>query len=389
MTGTLAAGSAPMQTAPAGIGASIDAHRAHPEVDLERHSRNRQIELATSLKGRRAIYLDLKFWIGIRDAQAAGPTAHPYSALLVSLREAVADGRAFCPISDSCFLEVFKQTDADTRRRTAALIDELSLGVTIISFDLRIGTEIAHLLHATLTPEQVYPLDHLVWTKLSYALDYFSPPVGMFDEQTGRAIGKAFFDHIWTIPLVEIEQHIGDAMSTKDPGHHERLAHTLNQGIAEHAPGLRSFKQVYEHELVGVMDLYAGRAADILCNMAPPSLGPRPAKHTDQYKAIERQCLSLLVGAMSSGKGKATLRTLHINTSIHAAVRWNKGQKFKANDFFDMQHAAAAVGYCDAFFTERSLANVLTRSDLALDKLYDCAVVFTPEAALQYVQAKV
>ena len=68
MTGTLAAGSAPMQTAPAGIGASIDAHRAHPEVDLERHSRNRQIDLATSLKGRRAIYLDLKFWIGIRDA---------------------------------------------------------------------------------------------------------------------------------------------------------------------------------------------------------------------------------------------------------------------------------------------------------------------------------
>ncbi len=286
MTSTLAAGSAPMRSAPAGIGASIDAHRAHPEVDLERHSRNRQIELATSLKGRRAIYLDLKFWIGIRDAQAAGPTPHPYSTLLASLREAAADGRAFCPISDSCFLEVFKQSDASTRRRTSALIDELSLGVTIISFDLRIGTEIAHLLHAALTPEEVYPLDHLVWTKLSYALDYFSPPVGMFDEHTGRAIEKAFFDHMWTIPLVEIEQHIGDAMSTKDPGHHERLAHTLNQGIAEHAPGIKSFKQAYEHELVGVMDLYAGRAAEILCNMAPPSLGPRPAKHTDQYKAI-------------------------------------------------------------------------------------------------------
>lgn len=51
-----------------------------------------------------------------------------------------------------------------------------------------------------------------------------------------------------------------------------------------------------------------------------------------------------------------------------------------------MQHAAAAVGYCDAFFTERSLANVLTRSDLAFDKLYECTVVSAPEAALQYVQ---
>ncbi len=370
------------------VAASIDAHRAHPEVDLRRHARNRQIELAKSLQGRRAIYLDLKFWIGLRDAEAtSGHTPHPYSDLLAALRRTVTEHRAFCPISDSCFLEVFKQSDSATRRKTAALIDELSLGVTIIPFELRVGTEIAHLLHTARTPEQVFPLDQLVWTKLSYALDYFSPPVGMFDKHTARAIEKAFFDHMWTIPLVEIEQHIGDAMSTKDPVHHERLAHTLNQDVAKHAPEIKSFKQVYEHELVGVMDLYASHAVDILCDMAPPSMGPPPAKDTGEYKNIERHCLSLLIAAMETNRGKATLRTLHIETIIHAAVRWNKGQKFKANDFFDHQHAAAAVGYCDAFFTERSLANMLTRSDLGLDKLYDCAVVSNPEAALQYVRS--
>lgn len=370
------------------VAASIDAHRAHPEVDLRRHARNRQIELAKSLQGRRAIYLDLKFWIGLRDAEAtSGHTPHPYSDLLAALRRTVTEHRVFCPISDSCFLEVFKQSDSAARRKTAALIDELSLGVTNIPFELRVGTEIAHLLHAARTPEQVFPLDQLVWTKLSYALDYFSPPVGMFDKHTARAIEKAFFDHMWTIPLVEIEEHIGDAMSTKDPVHHERLAHTLNQDVAQHAPEIKSFKQVYEHELVGVMDLYASHAVDILCDMAPPSMGPPPAKDTGEYKNIERHCLSLLIAAMETNRGKATLRTLHIETIIHAAVRWNKGQKFKANDFFDHQHAAAAVGYCDAFFTERSLANMLTRSDLGLDKLYDCAVVSNPEAALQYVRS--
>lgn len=369
------------------VAASIDAHRAHPEVDLRRHSRNRQIELARSLQARRAIYLDLKFWIGLRDAEATNHAPHPYRDLLAALRQTVAEGHAFCPISDSCFLEVFKQSDPATRRKTAALIDELSLGVTIIPFELRVGTEIAHLLHAARTPERAHPLDQLVWTKLSYTLDYFSPPVGMFDKHIGRAIEKAFFDHMWTIPLVEIEQCIGDAMSTKDPGHHERLARTLNQGVAEHASDIKSFKQAYEHELIGVMDLYAGRAVDILCDIAPPAMGPRPAEDTDEYRNIERHCLGLLVAAMGTDRGKATLRTLHIEASIHAAVRWNKGQKFKANDFFDHQHAAAAVGYCDAFFTERSLANVLSRSDLALDKLYNCTVVSTPEAALLHIQA--
>lgn len=371
------------------VGAFIDAHRAHPEIDLQKHCRNRQIELATSLQGRRAIYLDLKFWIGMRDARAAGSTPHPYSALLASLREAVANGRAFCPISDSCFLEVFKQSDPDTRQRTATLIDELSLGVTIIPFDLRVGTEIAHLLHAANTPEKVFPLDRLVWTKLSYVLGYHGPSFAMFDEDTSRAMEKAFFDHMWAIPLAEMDRLIGDAAPATDADHHERLARTLNQDIAKHASKMKNFKQVYEHELVGVMDLYAGRAADILCDMALPFVGPCPGKHTDEYKTIERHCLGLMVRAMNSDQGKATLRTLHIATSIHAAVRWNKEQKLKANDFFDFQHAAAAVGYCDAFFTERSLATVLTRRDLALDKLYGCAVEFSPEAALQYVQARI
>lgn len=378
---------APMPPEPAVIAAAIDSHRASPEVGIKRHSRNKQVELASSLLERRAIYLDLKFWIGLRDADAAGSTPHPYGDLLTSLRQGVSNGRVFCPISDSCFLEVFKQSDPSTRRKTAELIDELSLGVAVIPFDLRIGTEIAHLLHAALTPDQVIPLDQLVWTKLSYILGSPNPPVSMFDEHTGRAIEKAFFDHMWAIPLIEMDRLLGDAMSAEDRGHHEQLARTLTQGIGEHATKLKSFKQAYEHELVGVMDLYAGRAADILCDMAPHSMGPRPPKDADEYRDIERHCLGLLVAAMKTPTGKATLRTLHINTCMHAAVRWNKGQKLKANDFSDFQHAAAAVGYCDAFFTEHSLCSVLTRSDLALDMLYGCTVESTPEAALQYVRS--
>lgn len=366
--------------------ASIDAHRASPEIDFKRHIRNRQIELANSLRERRAIYLDIKFWISLREADTAGANC-PYGELLQALRQAVSTGRAFCPISDSSFLEVFKQSDPVTRRKTAELIDELSLGVTIIPFDLRVGTEISHLLHAARTPNQVFALDELVWTKLSNVLGYYNPPVRMFDAATGRAVEKAFFDHMWTTPLVEMERLIGGSMSQGDQKHHARLADKLTQSIQEQAAGLKSFDQAYEHELVGVLDLYAGHAANTLCDMAPPWLGSRPERESDEYRDIERHCLSLLVGAMRTERGKATLRTLHIETCMHAAVRWNKGQKFKANDFFDYQHAAAAVGYCDAFFTERSLCSVLTRSDLALDKRYRCTVVSTPETALEYVNA--
>src|SRR6266436_4161094 len=63
------------------------------------------------------------------------------------------------------------------------------------------------------------------------------------------------------------------------------------------------------------------------------------------------------------------LRTLHIHASLHASVRWNKSRKLKPNDILDFHHAAAALAYCDAFFTERSVRNIATQHHIALDKL--------------------
>lgn len=368
------------------IGASIDFHRARPEITIERHSRARQIELATSLEGRRAIYLDLRFWIYLRDAERSGNTGLR-GRLLGELRRVVASKTAFCPITDSTFLEVFKQTDGHTRALTAKLIDELSLGITLIPLDLRIGTEIAHLLHAALAPDLVYPLHHLVWSKLSYTLGFFHPTNIAFDGPTALAIQKAFFDHMWTIPLVEMDRYLGDNMSKDDPLSFEGTAHRINEANRQHASSLKSFKQTYQTELLGVLDLYAERAADILSNTAPSSVGPPPPHGSPERQKYEQQCLALLVESMKTDHGKNTMRTLYIQTCLYAAVRWDKKQQLEANDFFDFQHASAALGYCDAFFTERGLRSLVTRGDLGLDKRFDCFVTSKVEEAVLYVQS--
>lgn len=368
------------------IGASIDFHRARPEVTIERHSRARQVELATSLEGRRAIYLDLRFWIYLRDAERSRD-AGLHGRLLGELRQAVAAKIAFCPITDSTFLEVFKQTDEHTRALTARLIDELSLGVTLIPFDLRVGTEIAHLLHAAHTPNQVYPLHQLVWSKLSYVLGFMHPTMRAFDGPTSLALQKAFLDHMWTIPLVEMNGYLGDKMWQDDPLHFEDMASRINEANRRHASDLKSFQQTYQTELVGVLELYAGRAADILCNMAPASAGPPPPHGSARRRGYEQQCLALLIAALKTDHGKNAMRTLYIQTCLYAAVRWNKKQQLEANDFFDFHHASAALGYCDALFTEKGLRAMVTRSDLGLDKRFNCFVTSKAEEAISYVQS--
>jgi hypothetical protein len=183
-----------------------------------------------------------------------------------------------------------------------------------------------------------------------------------------------------------MESLIGGAM-WNDTERFERLATHLNAANQHHASELRSFDQTYSLELSGVIELYAERAAEVFNRMAQSQVGESAPKGSSQWAELERNCGNLLTAAFKKDATKDALRTIHIQTCLHASVRWDKKRQFKANDFFDFQHAAAAVGYCDAFFTERSLCAMIKRPDIALDKRYDCHVGVTLSEALAFVKS--
>lgn len=355
---------------PESVRSSITRHMASPEVSLERHQRRRVHALGRELVTRKAIYLDLRFWIYLRDAARYNQSG-PKLDLLMRLRCGVASGSFFCPITDSTFLELFKQSDPQSRAATAALIDELSLGVTLMPYDMRVGTEIAHYVHAATVPDTVDPLHELVWSKLSYVMGFIDPVSSELDQKVNLALQKAFFDHMWdNVNLMQMCDLLGDGFVNADPLRYLETTGRLNDQIRTHATELKSFKMAYTHELIGVLDLYSSRLANIMAHILPLEAGPLPAEGTAERLEVDRQCLALLMAAFDTEGGRKAMRTLHINTTLHAAVRWNKGQLLKANDLFDFHHACAAIGYCDAFFTEGPLQALVCRSDLALDKQF-------------------
>jgi hypothetical protein len=365
---------------------TIEIARTRGEVSLEEYVRQRQLKLAAQLCGKRAIYLDLMFWISIRDTMRGIRTAPEDRELLCQLTRVVASGIAFCPISDSVFVEVLKQSDPGSRSVTAQAVDSLSLGVAIIPHELRIGTEIAHFMHGTLTPDGVHPLENLIWTKISYALGYLHPASTAFDALTELAIQKAFFDHMWDFSFERVTQHGGSGL-TQDAFQFEQLAARLNAMNREHDGGLRTFKQAYEAEVSGVADIYGDRAAEVLAVAARKRTGTGPKKGSDAWLEIERQCKHILRASLLQTAGDKPLRTLQITAALYALLRWNKTQKLESNDFFDFHHASAAVGYCDAFFTERGLRAMVMNSCIALDKGYDCHVVNTAADAIDYLRS--
>jgi len=101
------------------MGSTIQQHLDAPEVSLDQHVDSRRAELALALESRQAIYLDIKFWILLRNVVAEQGSTERQRELLTILKERVASGLAFCPISESTFAELFKQSDHRTRGATA------------------------------------------------------------------------------------------------------------------------------------------------------------------------------------------------------------------------------------------------------------------------------
>jgi hypothetical protein len=83
---------------------------------------------------------------------------------------------------------------------------------------------------------------------------------------------------------------------------------------------------------------------------------------------------------------RVKLPSMHVHACLHAAYRWDKSQQFETNDFYDFQHASAALGFCRAFFTERSLRHTITANHVALDKLYSCDVIAGIADAVEYLR---
>ncbi|MDW2981752.1 hypothetical protein [Rhodanobacter sp. KK11] len=366
---------------------ALQRHLGSPDVTLETHVRRCHAALAEELQPRRAIYLDTKYWIILRDIVAGVRTADSEIELLDILRRLVSAGKAFCPLSESTFAEILKQSDERTRIATAEIIDELSLGVSLIPYEQRVAMELRIFIYDQCRDLGAPGPLRLPWTKLSYVLGVIHPHETVFDASTELAIQKAFIDHMWSMSLSQMVDTLGGKQMS--PDWHPRLAEQINAGNAKHADELRSFRQTYSIEAQGAAEVFAHMAVEVTRDLQKLITGTLPSVAGDATEAeAVRIWTKMLSTVLCHEKHKSSLPSLHINTSLHASVRWNKAQQLRANDFEDFRHACSALAYCDIFLTERRLMAMATANHLALDRHYGCKVAAAISDALALLHAE-
>ncbi len=360
-------------------------HREQSHISAEQHSRDRCLALGAEVLEKTRVYLDLKYWIYCRDAQAGRPQKPAHTEIWRILSRLVEDKKVVCPVAYPILVETLKPRSHLTRRQTAVVIDILSRRVAIQPFPVLEGTELAHLFRSYLNgKDAVYPLRRLAWTYAAWLMGQPTLEVPALDDETVNWMRKSIFD---TLAQADVSM-IVDALSGAPDfawREYDELHSTLNEGSTQHRLEVTSYDAVFMSEVAGILDGMKPRITEMIAHLFRTATGQRaPSAGSSDAADATRMATNLIYHAYRLKKWTTEFPTIHIGAGLHAAVR-HRGQPYKRGDLWDFRHAHSALAYCNAFLTEKTLASLLCHPPLDYDKAYDCRVLWREDDTVEYL----
>ncbi len=347
-------------------------HREHPEVTYDQYRQRAFQRLDAFLKPKLIVYLDTKYWVWLRDPHLAGPDEVYVRQLDKMLRDGVTKGRLICPVSFPTIAELFKQHQ-EVRLRTASVMDALSLGVS-----LKAPAEISAIELA-----QLFLDLHKVADNSTYIEPVWSRAGLLFGEGVlakalplaGSVLAqKKAFTGLWTLPIREIGSFMVTGPQLPD------FASRINEERAGKPRSSYRFDQLYLAELATALDQKREMIARSLGTCFSPS-GSLP-NSTGVSEEIWSTFIWHTASAAIRRRGPSSLPFQRIAAALHASIRMDDACPHKNNDLEDVMHGSSALGYCDVFLTERSLAARILSSPVKDKAMWKCRVEHRPNAAL-------
>lgn len=331
-------------------------HAKTTEVSFEAYRRRRYDELNRWVGLRKSVYLDIKYWIWIREPELS-PFPAEAEALWLALRHGVQTERLFCPVSYPVFLELMRINPPALRLRQAEIMDELSVGVAIrngfdmaeIEFCQFFGRHLPMLQKIPYRVESVWcPAGQMVVEKYPY---HDELPTNVMER--GR---KVMLDAMW-------ERRMADYAALEGlPEHPRDTATRINAERQRYPRGSQSFQQMFAAELNDSLDVLYPRIEEQFVSLAR-LFGINPSAEERKSAESHRHVwVNLFREAVTRGLDANAIPSLRVSSALHAALRMDDKRPFRQNDLHDIAHSAVAVSYTDLFLTERSFAEVLNRS---------------------------
>lgn len=326
------------------------------------------------------LYLDTKYWIFMRDA-ALGKASPMQTKIYEKLKELVKREIAICPLSPHIFQELMNIGDKEKRLNMAQVMDELSQQVCFISPLNIAGQEILSFVRncqAKAEGKSPFNPAKYVFTKVAFVMGELYPTVREIPDEQLNNIRVQFFDYLSKFTLVAMLKTIQSDFPQRNS---ENLIAQLNKGKDDNQDW-KSFHEVFMYEIAGLLDIVKDDIEKLWMylyeNDHGGSVTPEELSQTESVRLLS----NLIYQAFDQKKINRELPYFHINASLYAFIRYNKSQQFKADNLIDFSHAAWALPYCDAFFTERRLHDWICNKPLKLNEIYGSKVLWREEDVL-------
>ncbi len=367
---------------------TFDKHLKEPEKTFNKYLKERKLELGQSIKKLKKVYLDTKFWLLIRDAWLGRCRHKSQKDLLDLIIDLTRKNEIICPISEDIFVEIIKQTDATTLKASIELIDNFSNGVTLVSQEERWQTEIMHFIRSSVYGQNtVHSIDEFVWVKLAYTHGIQNPYFENLSEEQNNVMQKSFLDQMWAISLVDIYNIVGIDWFKKYP-HSPDFSDILNKEKENYQREGLPFKQIFLSEIAFIIDFKKDYFKDVFTYLYKQHFNKDPDPDEVAKSNGGQMFANLIYHAFKLGKIRNQLPTFDIEAGINAQIIHDSKRRYKENDFYDVNHAIAALPYCDMFFTEKNLKAFLTRKNLSYANKYNCVVVSEIDDAIWELKRK-
>lgn len=338
----------------------------------------RQRDLEKILQGKTPVYLDMNFWISMRDVVSGVETGAAEIALLNALRYGVRAGKIFCPVTAETIEELTKQ-NVESMAKTMNLIEVLSLGVAMVPRAERVAIEFQDFM-ATAWPT-ARPPTRSIWTAFAFAFGYedLDPQIKglVVDDSLVCALAEKAWNAQPSVLARTLESNAFEARVRS-----EATAKYLNEQNALHVEEVNNFETAWKIEVKGVCSLMEDIVHQEILRIADTE--GRAVNRVSRETA--RLVSQMMAFSLQSPTNRRKFGSLYVPAVIHAAFRAER-RKIKANDIYDFHHAAAALPYCAAFFTDGPLRTLLTSGHTALDREYRVRVVSKASEALEVLKS--
>jgi hypothetical protein len=357
-------------------------HRGQDDVSLEQHLASLEESVAREALGKTRVYLDLRYWIFLRDADLGKPKRPVHVKLFDAMLRGVSEGKFVCPITDAVFFELDRQGNTERRMQTIRMIDRLCQGIVIKNSMERPVWEIRDFFDAVLLRKELPAVPcRRAWVRPYSFLG--TPQIGGWGPAEDLAINKAFLSYMWTR---SIEDLLTDTpvSESKDDAEFRKTAARITKSSAKYEPQMRSFKQVFVDELGGLIQSHRDEICHAFRPHAAAMLRSIGAADCDAL-CLEQSGLNLAYSLAAAPKPHGGLPYLRIMSGLHSYIRWQRRRPFRFQDFFDLRHAAAAIPYCDVFLTEKFMKTACTSSLLDFGSIYETQIISDEDEALELV----